>query len=187
VLPLGLFALTFFPSDTERWIFLLPPLVPLLAPGLDRRPRAALALVLGVGLANVAAYHLPVALDRGELQRAAAAERLLTAGDLVVSPGHGWDELIGLGMPRPPERFPLAYHAGARRHLGRALAELRGRVGGALRAGRRVYVARLVDSRDRRGFKELAWLGLAPGGFEGLFVRWAPGPTVVPGLWRLFP
>lgn len=181
VLPLGLFGLLFYPSDTERWLFVLPVLAlwTALLPG-----RLVLLLPPLLLLAN-GLYLLPAALDQRAGRRARAAERLLRPADLLISPGHGWAEGVGLGTTAPPRLYPLLYEVGRRRGLPGALRELDRRIDATLARGGRVYVARLEDRRDPRGFKELAWFGLTRAAFGAHFARYCPRQTSVVGLWRL--
>ena len=181
VLPLTLFALYFYPSDTERWIFVLPALFLLAAP---RPGRWTWALVLVLALVNMLGYQLPLRLDRAEMERAAAAERLLTEDDLLVSPGHGWEEMVGLGTNRTPELFPLIHYAGAR-GPGEAVVLMWRRMREAHAAGGNVYVARLRGSPDPRGFKELALLGVTRADFVSMFDIYREVKTPVEGLWKL--
>jgi hypothetical protein len=181
-LPLALFAAFFFPSDTERWIFLLPAVFLWLAPA---RGRLAYAVVGILAIANLAGGFLPGALDRESPDRAAAVDRMTTPRDLVVSPGHGWEEMVGLTTRIPPATYGLVPHAGALEDLAAAVAEMRERIERTLDSGGRVFVARLRDSPDPRGFKELEWLGMSREEFAALFDRYGPAPTGLPGLWEL--
>jgi len=185
-LPLALFAITFFPSDTERWLFVLPAVALYLAPALRCLPCWRLAVLLSTMAAvNLGLGQAPAAFRRRPLQRARAVEQIVSSRSLVVSPGHGWDELVGLGMAREPERYPLIYHVGADGGLQRAAAQMHRRICAALAAGRPVFVVRLEDSVDPRGFKELAWFGLSRRGFAELFRRYRPGAGGAAGLWQL--
>jgi hypothetical protein len=76
-------------------------------------------------------------------------------GDLVVSPGHGWDEYLGFYDGAPVETFPLVYYAGA---LGSADAIRR--TLGERAIGRRVLLVRLTDDTDPMGWKELRAFGI---------------------------
>jgi len=180
--PLVLFAAAFYPSDTERWIFIMPAVALFMAPSAGR---AAWGLLAAVLLINVFVGQLPATLDRRPSERAAAAERLMPPHALLISPGHGWAEQVGLGTTKPIRRSPLIYHAGAERSLDRAVARMHVEVQRTRARGSDVFVARLRDPDDPRGFKELRWFGLNPAGFAGLFAAYAPSPTGVDGLWRL--
>ena len=181
--PLVLFAVVFFPSDTERWIFVLPVVALVLFPSWDSRATPGLLVLMA--LVNLGLAQLPAALDRAPLDRARAAERVARGGALVVSPGHGWAELVGLGSTDPPGRFPLIYHVGARGGLEPAVGEMHARIAHTLRSGAPVFVARIDDRVDPRGFKELRWYGLTAEGFAGLFARYRLRPTSVPQLLQL--
>ena len=189
IVPLSLFALYFYPSDSERWIFVLPPLLLWLAPALghrlaDGRRGPTTTVTRLVVLCNVASFQLPLALDRSGVERAALVDRLAAPGDLVISPGHGWDELVGLGTRRPAQRFPLVYHAGTS-GLGPALVEMHRRIQRTLTSGSRVWAARLRDKEDRRGFKELQWFGLRPQDFVDQLLRYEVRPAPMMGVWEI--
>jgi hypothetical protein len=83
------------------------------------------------------------------------------AGDLVISPGHGWDEHLGFERGPALEPFPLVFYAGA---LGAAslTVELATRVTRARAAGRRVLLVRMLDDGDPMGWKELRRFGITP-------------------------
>lgn len=156
--PYALVGLLYFPSDAERWIFLLPLLW--LAVARARRTGLVLGLAAAIALANLALWW-PRARDQTWRLEAAAAGRHCRAGDLVVSPGHGWDEYIGFYDGAEVETFPLVYFAGAlgtnqalRQALESAAARARAR-------GSRVLLARMGGG-DRLGWKDLAPLGVTP-------------------------
>ncbi|MCC6746389.1 MAG: glycosyltransferase family 39 protein [Deltaproteobacteria bacterium] len=183
VVPLAAFGTLFYPSDTERWLFLLPVLILWLA-------RAASPVAWGVAVAVTVANLVlgwPAAFDRRDLDRAARVDAAVRTGDLVVSPGHGWDELIGLSRRAPPTRVALIHLVGDARRLAPALVTLRARITDVARSGGAIYVARLDDRSDPRGFKELSWAGLPPDGFARFFAAWRPRPTGIPGLSQLDP
>jgi hypothetical protein len=182
--PLAGFALAFYPSDTERWIFVMPAVALFLAPCACARGWAVVAVVL---LANLFVGQLPAAMDHGPVERAAAVEAAVPPRALIISPGHGWDELIGLGTTKPVRRFPLVYFVGTERSLQRAVARMHAEIARTRAGGDAAFVARLRDEVDRQGFKELRWFGLSPDAFAALFAPYAPRPTRVPGLWALSP
>ncbi len=182
--PLALFGVLFYPSDTERWIFALPLVALWLAP----LPGRAAALVIALmAAANLLAFDLPAARDRSGRERAAEVDRHTGRGDLIVSPGNGWDEMLGFSTRAPARRFILIYFVGEERSLSAAVARMHRSIARAQAAGERVFVARLEDRSDRRGFKELAWFGLSPDGFAALFARYRPRPSALAGLWELSP
>ena len=190
IAPFSAFALYFYPSDSERWIFVLPAILIYLAPALGHRlsdgKRGPSVTVAGlVVICNAAVYQLPAAMDTDAVQRAAVVDRLVTSRDLVVSPGHGWDELIGLSVSRPARKYALVYHVGALGGLGPAVARMHRQIQITLGSGGRVYAARLRDKNDPRGFKELAWFGLAGEDFLDLFRRYRVRPTPMVGMWEL--
>jgi hypothetical protein len=164
------FGLLFFPSEAERWLFVLPLVWLSAAPRLLARPRASAGVLAGVLAWNLALGVLPQR-DTAPLEQARRAHARLLPGDLVVGPGHGWDELVDLEQPMPQgsELVLLAYYAG-RSGGARALASLRARAG-----ARRVVLLRQGDA-DPLGWKELAQLGVTRDGVRAAF----PQATALP-------
>jgi hypothetical protein len=151
----GAVGVAFFPSDHERWIFLLPILwLSVAAAGRPRPTWMTALLVLG---ANLALWG-PRARDDGWRRRAEAATAHLQTGDLVVSPGHGWDEYVGFWGGPEVRRFPLVYFAAA---LG-SRAALEEQLAQETAAARRVVWLRIEDDGDPMGWKELAAFGITP-------------------------
>jgi hypothetical protein len=182
--PLALFGVLFYPSDTERWLFALPIVALWLAPVTGR---AAVGVLAAVALTNLVSVDLPGAFHRTGRERALAVDRSLRPDDLVVSPGNGWDEMLGFSVKAPARRFILIYWVGAERSLARAVERMHGVIERRLAAGGRAFVARLEDAEDRRGFKELAWFGMQPDRFAALFARYRPRRSAIRGLWELSP
>jgi len=164
VRPYALVGVAFWASDAERWTFLLP--VAWLAA--SARPRRALAVAALVFVANLVVW-LPTARDATVRVRAEAASRHLADGDVVVGPGHGWDEYIGFWSGPRITTVPLVYWAGA---VGPAA--LPSTLARAL-AGRRVFIARLVDDGDPMGWKELRRFDITPANARALL---PPGHAV---------
>jgi hypothetical protein len=181
--PLLLFALYFFPSDTERWIFIMPVLALFLGP-IARTPIAWI-LLGAIAFVNIFVGALPQSIDRTKLEVAATVERFVEPKDLVVGPGHGWDELIGLSTPNPVRLISFIFYVGQERSLARATRKLETEIRRTLARGGRVYVARLRDDHDRQGFKELVWFGMSPEAFFRLFAPYRPEPAGPEQLWLL--
>ena len=167
IAPYALVGAAFFASDAERWTFLLP-LVWLAAAA---HPRRTLLVAAGVLAANVA-FWLPTARDATLRTRAEAAARHLVDGDVVVGPGHGWDEYIGFWRGPRVTTFPLVYWAGAVGHdrLPAALARAA--------TGHRLFVARFADDADPMGWKELRLFGITRDNVRALL---PPGHAVEVG------
>ena len=145
----------FFPSDHERWIFLLPLLwLSVAAAGRTRDTFVLAGALLAVNLA----LWLPRARDDSWRRRAEAATAHLRTGDLVISPGHGWDEYVGFWSGPEVRPFPLAYYAGA---LG-GRAPLAARLAEEIARAPRVVLLRCDDDGDPMGWKELRLFGLGP-------------------------
>jgi hypothetical protein len=161
IAPYSAVGIAFFASDAERWVFLLPLgwLTVACAPVEKRRPALAIAGALAV--ANLALW-LPRARDASWRERARAAAAVAADGDLVISPGHGWDEYIGFYEGPAVEPFPLVFHAarlGGATPLG---GEVAAAVARARARGRGVLLVRLVDDGDPLGWKELRPFGVTP-------------------------
>ncbi|MCU1279886.1 MAG: hypothetical protein JWM53_3432, partial [bacterium] len=149
IVPYAAVGVAFYASDAERWTFLLP-LAWLTAAA---QPRRAIMVAACVLAANLALW-LPVARDATMRARADAAARHLADGDVVVGPGHGWDEYVGFWSGKRVTTFPLVYWAGA---VGKsALSEQIARTA----AGHRLFVARFADDGDPMGWKELRLFGI---------------------------
>jgi hypothetical protein len=165
-LPYALLALAFFGSDPERWLFVLPALWLLaaaLVAQLPRRRAVALAVAAYLFAVNFPTGILPAHRDAdGTRFRAESSGRKLAAGDLVIFPGHSWDEYVSFFAPAEVEPFPVCYYVArdgaeaAFERLGREIDAARARSG-------RVFAARLFDESDpgddRRGWDELQALG----------------------------
>ena len=151
IVPYALVGVAFYASDAERWTFLLP-LAWLAAAA---RPRRALVIAASVAVANLALW-LPVARDATIRARAVAADQKLRDGDVVIGPGHGWDEYVGFFDGPRVTTVPLVYWAGAvgRERLAATVARLA--------AGHRVVLVRMHDTSDPMGWKELRLFGITP-------------------------
>jgi hypothetical protein len=151
--PYALVGCAFYASDAERWTFLLPLLW--LCVAVSPRPRHVLAAVAAIAVANAIVW-LPVARDDGVRVRARLAAAHLVDGDLVIGPGHGWDEYLGFYEGPRVVPFPLVYWAG---RVGGA-APLGPAVAAAAATAPRVFVARFADDGDPMGWKELTQFGI---------------------------
>jgi hypothetical protein len=157
-LPYAAVGALFFASDSERWLFLLP--LAWITVAELAAPRRLARVVAAIALANLAAWG-PRACDRRGIERARSVATQLAPGDLVIGPGHGWDESIPLYRDGVVP-FPLVFHAAAGgaaalpARLDQAVAVARGR-------GAHVRVVRVDDADDPSGplgYKELAGLGV---------------------------
>lgn len=184
--PYVVMALAFFGSDHERWLFVLPPLWLVGAAALGRSRRGAVVgalLVAGIAAANWRGAIGPAMDYTWDQTRADAATEPMRDGDLVVFPGHGWDEYVGFHSGRKVVPLPLVYYAGVLGAAGceaRLLADVR-----AARArGARVWAVRLPvggepapGERDEGGLVELARLGLDRAALGRLLSRFALTPV----------
>jgi hypothetical protein len=163
--PYALFALFFFGTDPERWIFVLPVLwllAALLLAGVARPARAATLALVWVGAFNFVTAIGPAHHDQWPRQKAEATAALLRDGDLVLFPGHSWDEYIVFYGKAQVEPFPVAYYV-PRDGMAAGLARLDHEIAEAQARGGRIFAARIFDDadEDRRGFWELSTVGLA--------------------------
>jgi hypothetical protein len=163
--PYAIFALFFFGSDPERWIFVLPVLwllAAVLLSGVARPARAMATALAWVGAFNFVTAIGPAHHDQWPRQKAEATAALLHDGDLVIFPGHSWDEYIVFYGKAEVEPFPVAYYV-PRDGLDAGFARLDREIAAARARGGRVFAARIFDDadEDRRGFWELATVGLA--------------------------
>jgi hypothetical protein len=168
--PYALVGCAFYASDAERWTFLLPLLWLLVAA--TPRPRRVFVSIAALAAANAIVW-LPVARDDSMRLRARRAAAHLADGDLVIGPGHGWDEYIGFYEGPRVVPFPLVYWAGrlgGTGPLARAVA-----AAAVATPARRFFVARLDDDGDPMGWKELALFGVTRGNVRALL---PPGELV---------
>jgi hypothetical protein len=155
VLPLLVFSFFFFPAATERWVMILPCFWLAVAVALTavRRGRVAwaiAALVLAVPLVtNVVTVTREREIDRRTLERSRAISTLLRRGDLLLYPGHTWDEYIGFYETVPVERFILASFAGEEQgDAGALFARMHRRIEATHGRGGRVFAVRVFEPSD---------------------------------------
>jgi hypothetical protein len=163
-LPYTAVGVAFFASDHERWIFLLPLLWLSVARAGHPRARAGLVLAGALVAVNLALW-LPRARDDSWRRRAAAAATHALKGDLIVSPGHGWDEYVGFYEGPSVTPYPLVYWAAALGGAGPLSQHLRERIARAPR----VLLVRFADDGDPMGWKELARFGVTRETARALF------------------
>jgi hypothetical protein len=160
-----LLGVAFFGADPERWIFVLPAgwiLGAVLVLGRVRPTRPALALIAWIGAFNFVTAVWPAHRDQWPQKKAEATATLLHDGDLVLFPGHSWDEYVVFYGKAKVEPFPLAYYA-ARDGLSACWARLDREVRAARARGGHIYAVRVFDDgdEDRRGFWELGTAGVS--------------------------
>jgi hypothetical protein len=163
--PYALMGVAFFGGDTERWIFLLPALWLAAATALalePRRVRLAAAALVYLAAINFSTAIWPAHRDAGGVRaHAVEAADKLADGDLLIFPGHHWDEYVTFYARAKAEPFPLAYYA-ARDGVAAAWARLDRDLERTRAAGGRAVSLRFFDAHDEdsRGFAELFALGL---------------------------
>jgi hypothetical protein len=186
VLPYAGLAICFFGSDCERWIFVLPAVWLLGArviAGSPRRAQWSAATLLYVGVLNFAIGVWPAHTDDRVRRRAEAAAHAIGDGDLVIFPGHSWDEYVTLYAAGKAEPFPFVYYA-ARDGLAACLARLEREVAATVARRGRIYAVRVFDEdqEDPRGFTELRQLGIDRTQLQRLIAdRFSPAPPTTPG------
>lgn len=155
VLPLLLFGFIFFPAATERWVFVLPCIWLIAGLALAYAPKRWVtlvgvpALLLFPLLANIVTVSGERALDRRTLDRSRAISQILEEGDLLLYPGHTWDEYIGFYEDAPVERFILASFAGEEQGDREAfMTRLEERLEATFERGGRVIAVRVFDAPD---------------------------------------
>jgi hypothetical protein len=163
-LPYALVGVLFFGADPERWLFVLPVLWLLAAvvlAGVERPARAAAIALAWVGALNLVTGVWPAHRDQWPRQKAEATAALLHDGDLLLFPGHSWDEYVVFYGKAQVEPFPFAYYA-ARDGKDACFARLQRELAAARARGGRVFGVRLFDDGDEdpRGFWELGSVGL---------------------------
>ena len=183
IVPLAAFGVLFYPSDTERWIFLLPALALLVAPAADR---TMVALVAGPGAAQ-SVHHRDSARPRRPRQSAGRCGR-------PARPPRRPGRLAGTWLGRAhraAQRRPSAslHHdllrrRGAKRR-GRAAAPAsrpsHGRPG---EAGGSSWPDSMMTPTRAASRSSADWV-CRGGATPPLFAPYRPRPTSAPGLWEL--
>jgi hypothetical protein len=183
-IPYALVAIFFFGSDSERWIFVLPVVWLVAAVELaavERPLRAAAMALVWIGGFNLVTSVWPAHRDQWPRQKAEATAKLLGDGDLVIFPGHSWDEYIVFYSHAQIEPFPVAYYV-PRDGVQAGLQRLDRELDAALARHGRIFAARIFDDadEDRRGFWELSTRGLPRAALrEKLLARFSPS-TITP-------
>jgi hypothetical protein len=111
---------------------------------------------------------------------------MVAPNDLVISPGHSWDEYLGFYQEVPIDHFPMIYFCGLLGGAQPMRAELAHRVADARARGSRVFLARVDEPESADGWKELALFGVVPGNVADLLPA-GRRVQVAPGLVRLDP
>jgi hypothetical protein len=163
--PYVVLGVLFFGGDTERWLFVLPVLWLLAAVvvALDHRRARLFAVILSYFVVlNLCTGLLPARADAsGVRSRATEAAGLFHAGDLIVFPGHSWDEYVSFYASAELEPFPLSYYA-ARDGVSAGWQRLERDAEKTWARGGHIYALRFFDEHDAdpRGIDELYTLGL---------------------------
>lgn len=184
IVPYALLGVAFFGADPERWIFVLPAgwvVAAALLLHLPRPTRAGLAVLAWIGLFNLFTAIWPAHKDQWPRQKAEATAALLRDGDLVLFPGHSWDEYVVFYGKAKIEPFPISYYAARDgqaecwKRLDRELVRARAR-------GGRVFVVRVFDDADEdpRGFWELSTAGVSRPQLKARLGAGSKAVTLVP-------
>ena len=155
--PFLIVGVSYYPSDPERWLFLIPPLwlcVGMVwdqyAPG-ERgiawnSPILLAAIVIGLGTYNAAAL-LPDALANRYLTGLRELSKLTGRDDLVISPSNVKSRINEFYLDRPIPAENLTVMALVEEHgadLTGMQADLTDRIDRALRGERRIFVFGLI-------------------------------------------
>jgi hypothetical protein len=195
--PLVVFGFIFFPAATERWVMVLPCFWLVLSLALTTVSRrdlivgASVALVAIPLVANILTIRQERELDRRTLERSRAISALLEPGDMLLYPGHTWDEYIGFYETAPVERFILASFAGEEQGDAEALLErLRRRVDATHERDGRVIAVRIFDAPDsHHGWLLLRALGIPRDDVLALLARYEVQPILDDpvAVWEISP
>jgi hypothetical protein len=182
--PYALLGVAFFGADPERWIFVLPAgwiLAAALIVQLPRPSRAAGAVLLWVGAFNLATAVWPAHRDEWPRQKAELTAAQLHDGDLLIFPGHSWDEYVVYYGAAHFEPFPLSYYA-ARDGAQAAWLRLDKEIAAAHARGGRVFCVRVFDDADQdpRGFWELGTVGVSRASLKEALARRGRPVTMTP-------
>lgn len=161
VIPFGAMGFYYYPSDPERWLFLMPLLwlfIGILwdcySPGPDallRRQASRMllaAVVIGLGCYNAVWGLLPDARTDRQLSSLKQLARRTASDDLVISPAGLTSPIYGYFIGRPLAFENLIIIDLGKEHLAApadAQAELRSRITRHFKSGGRVFAAGLLD------------------------------------------
>jgi hypothetical protein len=157
--PFSFIGVYYYPSDPERWLFLMPPLWLLVGvvwdqhdPAPGRRiivwesPTLLAAIAIGLGTYNAAAL-VPDALANRYLQGLRELSRLTTQEDLLISPSGVQSRISEYYLDHPVQAEELSVVSLVKEHgpdVRRMQADLADRIDRALERGRRVFVFGLI-------------------------------------------
>lgn len=197
LVPLVFFGFLFFPAATERWVFILPCLWLVFSLALLSHRKAwiapvATAVMIALPLvANIITVSQERQLDRRTLERSRAVSELLRQGDLLLYPGHTWDEYIGFYEDAPVERFILASFAGEEQGDREAfLARLRRSLDDTFSQGGRVIAVRVFDAPEtHHGWSLLRALGVPRDDVLALLAEYEAQPLTCSTVcvWEILP
>jgi len=167
--PFVIIGVSYYPSDPERWLFLMPIVWLLVGLAWDQHDPAPgrriiagdsaillAAIVLGLGAYNAAAL-LPDAFANRSLAGLRELSRLTTRDDLLISPAGVESRINEFYLDRPIQAENLTVMALAEEHgadLHGLQTDMDNRIDRALRAGRRVIVFGLIGEghEKQRGY-----------------------------------
>ena len=134
-----------------------------------------------IGLFNLFTAVWPAHRDQWPRQKAELTAALLHDGDLLIFPGHSWDEYVVFYGSAKIEPFPVSYYA-ARDGAAAAWARLDKEIGEARARGGRVFAVRIFNDADEdpRGFWELGTVGVSRAALKDAIARRGRPVTITP-------
>jgi hypothetical protein len=169
VTPFLFMGVYYYPSDPERWLFLIPPMWLLVGlawdqhdPAPGRRiiawdsPILLAVMVISLGTYNAASL-VPDALKNRHLTGWRELSRITSRDDLVISPSGVESRISEFYLERPVEAEELSVVSMVKEHgadLHQMQADLADRIDRALERGRRVFVYGLIGEglEKQRGY-----------------------------------
>ena len=208
--PFALIGVYYYPSDPERWLFLMPALWLLIGLAWDQsRPAPAwrkigwgnpillAAIVIGLGMYNAAAL-IPDAIANRSLAGLREISKLTTRDDLVISASGISGRINEFYVDHPVQAENLTVMALVKEHgadLDGMQADLAARIDRALERNRRVFVFDLIGEGHEKQ-KGYPWAFLehdyGPNTFLDVLAKYGHDPVYPPnrehvGIIRLGP
>ncbi|MBI5183479.1 MAG: hypothetical protein HY999_03855 [Nitrospinae bacterium] len=187
IIPYLLFAIFFFSSDTERWVFILPPLWLIFALSITARKsdkqinlkqRCGIIIILIIIFGtNLVTTVYPMHRQDSRIKRSTFLARYIKDGDLIITPGHDQTDFIWLYNGIKCDVLELTYVVGGLKGEKNSIFEYMDReIYYKLTAGQRIFLIRIFDDPKNRemiyGWKEITPLGIRREDFVSYFSRY---------------